>query len=446
MANLKYLIIALLGSTSYQVSAQNCNTNHLGTKTLYKAPSNPKLNAPKGYHAVFFNHLNRHGARHLTKDVNTSFSWGFLKRADSLQMLTPDGQRVWEMVKKLNKVEHGNVKNISAEGKAELFGLGERLYDNYLEALSKPIRLNVAITKEVRTKQSADAYLKGLKSKLKDSVTITERTDDTDLRFYDLSPTYTKFEGDGAWTGPYDSLKRELKIDDVQQHIAAKWLKPALLQDMKTAQVDKLVSDIFGFENITYSVKEETEAVGLKISDIDFAALFTCDELAALGKIDAADGYYKKGPGLNVDGIQVKIAAPLLVDFVKSTDAFIAAPKYNAELRFAHAETVSPFAAIMDMENAAKRAKNAADIAHVWKPEDIIPLSANIDWILYKNAAGNYLVKFLLNEKPVKITGMKPVDGYYYSWTDARKFYMKKLLTLGVALNGNMNEYLSGVK
>ncbi|QQL49625.1 histidine-type phosphatase [Mucilaginibacter ginkgonis] len=446
MAKFKILVVILLGSCFHKATAQSCNTAYLGTKTLYKTPSKAKRDIPSGFKVVFVNHLNRHGARHLTKDVNTSFAWGFLKKADSLQMLTPDGVRLWQTIVKLNKVEHGNVKNISGEGKTELYELGERLYNNYSEAFNKPVKINFAITKEIRTRQSADAYLKGLKSKIKDSIIITDRVDDTNLRFYDLSPAYTKYETEGAWIANLDSLKVQLKLADMEQRIAARWLKPALLQDLKIAQTDKLISDVFGFESIVYSVKDEIGAAGFSFTDVDLSTFFTCDELTALGKIDAAEGYYQKGPGLDNNGIQVKIAAPLLADFIKTTDAFIKAPKYNAELRFAHAETVSPFAAIMDVENASKHAASSLDIDKTWKPGDIIPLSANIDWVLYKNAKGKYLMKFLLNEKPAKINGIKPATGYYFDWQIAKQHYLKKLIALGAFLNGNMNEYLSGLK
>ena len=128
-----------------------------------------------------------------------------------------------------------------------------------------------------------------------------------------------------------------------------------------------------------------------------------------------ADDYYKKETGINNNGIQVRIAVPLLVDFLKTSDEFIKkrvalTPSYS----FAHAgETIAPFAALLDI-NTADKATKTTDIVPVWQASKIIPLSSNIQWIFYKKQGlDKYLVKILLNEKEVHITGM-PVNGFPY--------------------------------
>lgn len=438
------LILTFWGNCIYAV-AQNCNTEYLGTKTLYGPPQQKQTAAPKGYQPVFINQAGRHGARHLTKEVNASFAYNILHRADSLHALTADGQKLWEMVQRLDKVEHGRVKSISAEGETELRDLGIRMYNNYHGVFKKPVRLNVGITKEIRTKQSSEAFLKGLKSRIKDSVSIKGYQDDVDLRFYDLSPTYTAFEEKGPWEPAMAALKKDQHLEDVQQHAVSRWLNPDL--KLKHTDIGKLVSDVFGFATIVYSLQQEIRQSGYQFKNVDFSSLFTCDELKALGTIDAAEDYYKKGPGVDNNGIQVKIAAPLLANFIKSADAGLKNHTYNAELRFAHAETISPFAGIMEITEASKVAAEPRDISKNWKAGEIIPLSSNIQWIFYKSARSkNYLVKFLLNEREVKIGKLKPVSKCYYNWTSVRAYYMQKLKKLGLGLDSDMTRYLSDVK
>ncbi len=446
MINLKFLIIIILGSCCLKATAQHCDMAYLGTKTLYKAPVKKPAPIPTGYEAVFINYVGRHGARHLTKEVSTYFGYQLLNRADSAAMLTDDGIKLRELLFKLNKIEHSDIKSISAEGREELRELGKRLYLDNTTVFTRPVGINVALTKEIRTKQSADAFLAGLKSELKDSTLIKERNDNTNLRFYDLSPGYTNFEQKGAWLVPFDSLKKEIHLESMEQHIAARWLKPGFLQKLTYAETDRLINDVFSFENITYSVAKEAEVLGYHANDLDFKSIFTCEELTALGKLDNADGYYKKGPGLKVDGIQVGIAAPLLADFITTTDAFLRSHQVNAELRFAHAETIAPFAAILGIENAAKVSGKVAGVEKTWKAAEVIPLSANIQWIVYRNAKNEILVKFLLNENEVRIFGLQPAQGIYYSWNNVRTFYMDKLKRMGAPLTGDMKRYLADLK
>jgi hypothetical protein len=63
----------------------------------------------------------------------------------------------------LDKVEKGSTNNISAEGATELMGIASRLYKNNSNIFAGRPKITVAITKEARTRQSADTFLKGLK-------------------------------------------------------------------------------------------------------------------------------------------------------------------------------------------------------------------------------------------------------------------------------------------
>ncbi|MDB5150289.1 MAG: hypothetical protein JWQ57_4309, partial [Mucilaginibacter sp.] len=125
---------------------------------------------------------------------------------------------------------------------------------------------------------------------------------------------------------------------------------------------------------------------------------------------------------------------------------FIKTGKYNAQLRFAHAETISPFAALLGISGADKVVKNISDYDKVWSPSAVIPLSSNIQWVFYrKKGSTKCLVKILLNEREVKITGLASASPYY-DYAVLRAFYIKKLKKLGVGLGDDMQAYLKGLK
>jgi hypothetical protein len=444
---LKQTAVCILFLLPFCAKAQNCNYNYLGTKTLYTSPQKKTTPAPADYKPVFINHVGRHGARHLTKEVNTGYAYQFLMHADSAGGLTAQGRQLKQMVMALDQTERGQVKSISAEGRAELAGIGKRMFSNYPQVFLGMPKLNVAFTKEVRTKQSAEAFLVGLKQGFQDSAVIKERTDDVHLRFYDASPIYKAFEANGNWTTAMQTLQRKLDIAAINKQIGERWLSPPLIKTLDPDKLDKLVNDVFGLAAIVPSLKAEIKKAGFSQADTDIASLFTCAELTALSKIDVADDYLKKGPGTNNNGIQVRIAIPLLVDFINTTDNFVKSPTVNAELRFAHAETIAPFAALLGITIANKVATDITKLDASWKSSEVAPLSANLQWVFYsKKGNGELLVKVLLNEQEVHIDGLATGLFPYYEWRSMRAFYMDKLNKLNVRLDDNMDKYLTTIK
>jgi len=155
----------------------------------------------------------------------------------------------------------------------------------------------------------------------------------------------------------------------------------------------------------------------------------------------------KKGPGKDDDGIQVRVAVPLLVDFLNTADEFIKTGKNNARLRFAHAETIAPFAALLQIASADKPIRNVGKSNINWNASAIIPLSSNINWVFYKRkGTSDYLVKVLLNEKEEKIDGLYSKSFPYYQWRDLRAFYLEKLERLKVKTSDDMKLYLLQLK
>lgn len=430
-------------SISLNISAQNCGTGFLGTKTLYSKPANKPTANPVGYVPVFINYVGRHGARHLTKDVKTNFAYQLLFQADSLQALTAKGQELMRMVLKLEKLENGNTKSISAEGRAELQAIGERMVQHNPNVFKQPVSLKVLVTKEKRTEQSADAFFTGINSLLKNKPEISRTTDDTNLRFYDFSPAYDAFNESDAIAKSIQSLQKTEQIDLIDKAFSERIFKDPFVQKLSPKQTEKFAAEVFGFATIVYSLQTEIKQAGFQAEDLNFTQFFSCEELAHLGLVDAAEDYLKKGPGTDIKGIQIKIAVPLLINFIKTTDEFITGGNYNAQLRFAHAETILPFAALLNISTADKTVSDLSKLNQYWQPENIAPLSSNIQWILYqKKGNENYLVKVLLNEKEVHITGLKTNNFPFYNWNDLKAFYLKKLSDWNIKPDADMNLYL----
>lgn len=442
----KSIISGFMLSISINTFAQDCPVVFLGTKTLYQKPIAKLTEVPAKYKLVFINYVGRHGARHLTKEVNSYQAYQLLIKADSLHVLTEKGQALKQQVLNLENVEKGNVKFISAEGKAELQGIGERMVKQNPELFKQSAKIKVSVTKEIRTLQSADAFFIGINLATPNKLIIDKVTDDTNLRFYDFSPAYDDYKDGDLVEEKLKTLQQKEQINLINKAFAARIFKPVFAEKLTPNQTEKFTTDVFGFATVVYSLQTEIRQDDFKPADLNFKAFFTCEELAHLGLMDAAEDYLQKGPGLDLNGIQVKIAVPLLINFIKTTDEFIATGKYHAQLRFAHAETISPFATLLGISSANKTVTDLSKLNQYWQPEKIAPLSSNIQWVLYKQeGAKKYLVKVLLNEKEVYIDGLTTKTFPFYNWNDVTDFYQKKLSGWHLNLDADMILYLKNL-
>ncbi|WP_316803272.1 histidine-type phosphatase [Pedobacter nototheniae] len=446
---MKNIFTTLLLSFGFLCAFAQKNSLALGTKTLYTPLQQKYAPVPKGYEVAYINYVGRHGARHLTKDVAKSYAWKILFKADSLNELSSLGKQLKNAVVNLQKVEIKHLESISVVGAEELELIAKRLYLNQKTLFKSDVKLLVATTKKGRTKESAEAFLEGLKKEDVNAVKDVKfnYADDDNLRFHDFSKTYDEFKENGSWLKTYNQLTKALGIEVLTANFTSKFFTADFCKTLNKLDRANFTDDIYGFYGILSAIPAEIKANGLTAKDINLKSFFTQSDLTKLGKINDAEDYLKKAPGTNNDGIQVKIAAPLLADFIKSTDAFIQSKPYTADLRFAHAETIAPFAAILNLNGASTATHNILAFDKVWKAEEVVPFSSNIQWIFYKRADKSiYLVKFMLNEREVAINGLSTKTFPYYNWNAVRKFYMQKLNKFGYKLEGNAHEYLLHVK
>ena len=208
------------------------------------------------------------------------------------------------------------------------------------------------------------------------------------------------------------------------------------------AQVTDQLYELYA---IQFSISREMMQKGYTRDSLDFGIAFHAAELKWLSFRDDAHDFMEKGPANNPLGIQVKIAVPLLADFLLSTEKALRepAPK-DALLRFSHAETISPFATLLGIQQAATPASSVFNYNKHWQASNVIPLSANIQWIVYANGK-DYLVKVLLNEQEATLP-VSTTTWPYYPWSELESYYKALLHGLQVDPNQDMLQYLKDLR
>ena len=404
-------------------SAQTKNL-YAGTKTPYPTPAPQYTPAPPGFTPVFVNYVGRHGARYFTKAGSDIRLLQVLQEALKHDQLTPLGLVLLVRAQRFVQMQTGNYENITGLGKEEQVGIGKRMLTNYQEAFTGK-GVEIYATHKVRTQQSAAAFLDGFAAYSgKKEYHILPDSLDTILRFYDLSPAYQAFKKGQTVQQAMDSLLTDNKTKQVAKEICQNVFTPAFKTDAVT-----FVQDLYDVYCGQFSMTAEMKQLGITDENINCGIPFTRQQLQWFAFINGAEDFLEKGAGRDTLGIQATVATPLLADFITTTSDVIKHGKpADAILRFTHAEAISPFATLLGIPQASVPAASIYQYNQHWSAESIIPLSANIQWIVYSNGS-EYLLKVLLNEKETTLP-MPTLQWPYYKWEEVKDYYLQKLQSL----------------
>ena len=128
------------------------------------------------------------------------------------------------------------------------------------------------------------------------------------------------------------------------------------------------------------------------------------------------------------ESIPARCAIPLWLNIEAEADAALRARQSSATLRFGHDTALYRLLSLLF--NTAHLPPSAKDDEEqvvlgddVDKMDRVVPMAANLQMIFYKNAQDSVLVKFMLNEKDIKINILSQVEygTCYYPWNQWKK-------------------------
>ena len=383
-----------------------------GSSTLYRYTPQRYTPAPQGFEAFHIEHIGRHGSRtHASPTLDKQLR-DQLAAADSAGLLTPKGKRLLTDLKTLCDRMYRRYGDLTRHGREQHRQIARRMYANFPEVLGAEGSVSAVSTFVPRCAESMASFVEALKG-CNPALQITPETSrafDTFLRF-NQGDEYQQYLHGPVWRKEYDAYAASL-LDPAR-------LLKTLLKNGSTATIPDPRAFMIGL----YSLAAIMPNTDFGLSFYDY---FTEEEQFALWRIANLREYLLKMNSATSCGLSIDMAKPLVRQMLDSTQEAVDGGEVCAVLRFGHGEDTMPLAVILGIEGLEVCEPDPAKVYLAWQDFDTNPMAANIQWILYRNAAGRVLIKVLLNEREVALP-LPPVAGPYYDWEDFRTCYGEKI-------------------
>lgn len=376
----------------------------------------------------YINHLGRHGARFPTSGKALNRVMEILESAQRENRLKSRGLTLLSIIQNLLGTFDGQWGKLSVVGEEEQQGIARRMIEHYPQLFSDSAKVQAIATYVPRCIHSMDAFLACM-VEFNSSLHIQRnegRQYNGILRFFDLNQSYVDYKENGDWRPIYETFVRQ-KISPVSV------MKNFFLESGQETdkEAEEFVMTLFSIAAILPDTGATTSLDGL----------FTIDEWHNYWQTQNLRQYMSKSSSPVGQMLPVAIAWPLLSEFIHSVDEVIKGKSdIRANFRFAHAETVIPFVALMGIEGTDVQVSVPDSVSKYWKDYEIAPMAANVQWIFYHDKAREIWVKILLNEKEITLpvsTSRFP----YYRWEIVCMYLKKRIAMAKRILESFSNDY-----
>ncbi|MET3802717.1 hypothetical protein ABID70_002672 [Clavibacter michiganensis] len=386
--------------------------------------------APAGFAPVYTESVARHGSRALSSFKYDSLTTQVWEQARSEGALTSLGETLGPEVAKLTAANRElGYGNLTGQGADQHRGIGARVVERLpslfagIDAGSDTVALESS--GEARATASGKAFAEGLRTAdplLAAHLPEDIQKDPATLYFHksDANADYQAYEDGPAVTAAVDAITDQPRSHEAARHLLERLYAPAFVDrlaagayrfvdggDGKTT-VDDEVDAAMMLYNLYIIAPDMTEEV-----QVDFDRYLEGADAEWFAYLLDAEDFYSKGPAFQGSDITYRMATPLLDDFLDSMDARLAGSSTAATFRFAHAETIIPFAALLGLPGSTQQVTPEQPYSYAtndWRGETVTPMAANVQWDVYRDASGRAIVRMLDDERAIPFrAGCTPI-------------------------------------
>lgn len=364
---------------------------------------------PAGYKAVYLSHYGRHGARTGMKVGDTYRRIiSVLGQADSLRILSPEGDSLFREVQQVNDYHDGMDGRLTRVGEAEEHALAERIYCRYKAVFrdgSKKLRVELSTV--ARSIVSGMCFVQ----------TLTSLQGDLSFTF-DSGEKFFAYINNTA-SRPVVKRVRELRdsLNALSVSDGGEFCRRVFTDTLKGLS---LLGNPDEFQKCVWECAREGKASGVETDMFrhlpeSVVRKWWADEIRNL--------YLCHGNSLEFGEERMERAKPLVRVMLSQAQDALSSGDVAADLKFGHDYPLISTAGYFGMEAVGDRLC-LQDLPDAWSDPMNIPFASNFQMVFYRNRKGNVLVKFVYNGRERKLRDLTPVSGPYYDWTEVLERFL----------------------
>lgn len=362
---------------------------------------------PEGYAPVYISHYGRHGSRWPVNKKIYKRAGDFFQSQQLAENITPEGKDVWKMVTYCGGNAQGHLGELSPLGERQHKAIAERMYRRFPDLFSGQSHVVARSSVEPRCIMSMVAFCDCLRELAPASIEKHATPGDMDFIHHNTEEAKMNTGEDAPWMWEFDPYR-----DSVSQcnKLAAKLFK-------KVPDSDSIPIFMRSLYDVAISVQDID---GL---DANILPIFDNDELTGLWKASNYMQYVAnaKSPVSIYSGTES--VKPLLNEIVERSDEMLSSGESNVDLRFGHDTDLLRLVSLIDLDGKGVELEDPDEAAEKWRNFEISPMGANLQFIFFRNKAGNIIVLPRLNEIPVAISDVPQVAPGYYDWEILKTYF-----------------------
>ena len=374
--------------------------------------------SPQGKKPFYISHYGRHGSRYINSRSGYDTPFRMMAHADSVNELTPIGERVFDEMKLIMDDTEGRWGELTSYGKQQHRQIAQRMMERFPEVFSGDARVSCISTIVPRCIQSmgvAMMEMKQMNPKLRITMEASQRYQ-------------------GYMNHQDRKLRRGYMTPEAQKAYDA-YIAPRMGNSRLMELIFKnpdIVKEIVNEEDFNYYLMK----MGLFQQNTHLYQntyvqdLFQTDELYRMWQIDNALWYIQHGACKLNGGKQPTSQIHLLRQLIADADSCIRLDKPGAQLRYGHETVLLPLVCLIGINGYDLATDNLDELEEKgWWCSSVFPMGANLQFIFYRSSPRDkdVLLKVLLNEQEARLpiaTDCAP----YYHWSDFRDYCMEKLI------------------
>ena len=335
-----------------------------------------------------------------------------IAHADSVNELTPTGERVLEEMQHIMNETESRWGELTGYGKDQHRAIARRMIEHFPEVFSGDARVSCISTIVPRCIESmgvAMTQMKQLNPQLRITMEASQRNQwymnyqDRKLRRGYMTPEAKKAYDAYISTRMGNSRLMELIFKN-----------PDIVKEI----VD---DEEFNYYLMKMGLFQQNTPLWRNTYLQD---LFLTDELYHMWQVDNVLWYIQHGACKLNGGKQPTSQKNLLRHLIADADSCIRLDKPGAQLRFGHETVLLPLVCLMGINGYDLATDNLDELeAKGWWCSSVFPMAANLQFVFYRSSPRDkdVLMKVLLNEQEATLpiaTDCAP----YYHWTDVRHY------------------------